>query len=185
MTKPRCHSLAAVCVALMLVGLSACGGGTPLTGPSPSPTPAPAPVTTLVHDDSFAVGTKVAVPDTFTTTSTGTLDVTVDWTFASNDIDIFIARGTEPCTLQTFNDRTCGFIATEESTTMKPERLTIPNVAAGSYTLYVANFGSTNESVACHILLTTASAASVRSVSTGAAIAKGRVSRILERGAAN
>ncbi len=182
MTKARRQSLAAVCVALLFAGLTACGGSSnPVT--STPPTTTPAPVTKLIHDDSFAVGTKVVVPDTFATTSTGTLEVTVDWTFASNDVDIFVARGTEPCTLQTFNNRTCGFVATEESLTMKPEKLTIPNLAAGSYTLYVANYGSSNESVSCHIVLTTASAASApvfRSLSTSRTTDKGRVNRILE-----
>jgi hypothetical protein len=111
------------------------------------------------------------------------VEVTVDWTFASNDIDIYLARGTEPCTLETFNNRTCGFIATEESTTLKPERLSVPNLAPGPYTLYIANFGATAESVACQIALTTLSGASSSVTSAGvrgAGTAKGRLNRILE-----
>jgi hypothetical protein len=72
--------------------------------------------------------------------------VTVDWTFASNNVDIFVAAGSEPCTLETFNNRPC-LCGIEESLTLKPEKLTIPSLAAGAYTLYVANFGSKNESV--------------------------------------
>ena len=135
--------------------------------PVDSPPTTPPPTSVVVHDDAFPVGSKVLVPDTFSTSATGTLVVTLDWTFASNDIDIFVARGTEPCTLQTFNNRTCPFIATEESATLKPEKLTIPNLPAGAYTLYVANFGATDESVACHIVLTSATSASISSVPVG------------------
>jgi len=178
MTKSRFDSPASLCVALLLGGLAACGGNTPVTSTSPPPTPTPAPVTRQIHDDAFAVPSDSVVSDTFATTSSGTLEVTVDWTFASNDVDIFIARGNEPCTLETFNNRSCGISATEESTTLKPEKLTIPNFAAGSYTLYVANFGARDESVACHIVLTTASAASARSAPARGAAAKGPVNRI-------
>ena len=64
---------------------------------------------------------------------------------------------------------------------MKPEKLTMPNLAAGTYTLYVVNFGSTDESVACHIVLTTTSAASVRPVTSGGTASKGRVIEIRPR----
>jgi len=113
----------------------------------------------------------------------GNLDLTVEWTFASNDVDIFIVRGTAPCTLATFNNRTCGFIATSESATLKPEKLTINNMAAGAYTLYVANFGSSDESVAWQIVLTTGAGASRSSLSSsgvgGPVRAKGALDRIL------
>jgi len=165
---------------LTLAGLSGCGSGsTPPGGPS-TPPPTPAASTAVIHDDSFPVGSKVVVPDVFTTSSAGTLTITLDWTFATNDVDIFVAKGTEPCTLQTFNDRSCGFLASEESTTMKPEKLTMANLAAGTYTLYVANFGSTDESVACHITLTGAGAgASITAVPLSHATAsKGGVIRM-------
>jgi hypothetical protein len=180
MKKRKAVALAAWGV-LMLAVLSGCGGsGTPPTVPS-TPPPTPAASTAVIHDDSFPVGSKVVVPDTFTTSSAGTLTVTVDWTFASNDVDIFVARGSEPCTLQTFNDRSCGFLASDESTTMKPEKLTMSNLAAGTYTLYVANFGSTDESVACHITLTGGGAgASITAVPLShAAPSKGGVVRML------
>jgi hypothetical protein len=181
MTKSRFDTVAGACVAVLLVGLAACDGKTPVTPTSPSPSPPPVTRSTVIGDASFALGSRVVIPVTFATTASGTLEVTVDWTFASNDVDIFVARGSEPCTLETFNNRSCGFIATEESTTLKPEKLTIPNFAAGSYTLYVANFGATDESASYHLVLTTTSAASVRSVSTGATANKGRVNRIGER----
>lgn len=181
MTTMRSHSLTGGSVALLLLGLGACGEGVP-GRPSPSPSPSPLSVTNVIHSDSFAVGIKTVVSDPFTTTAMGTLEVTVDWTFAANDVDIFLARGTDACTLETFNNRTCGFLATAESLTLKPEKLTIANLTAGAYTLYVANYGATNESVGCQIVLTsgaTAGAPSVHSLSAGRAAAKGMVKQVV------
>ena len=96
-------------------------------------------------------------------TASGTIGLEVNWTFTTNDVDIFLVRGSLPCTLQSFNDRSCGFIATEESTSMKPEKQSIPGLAAGTYTLYVANYGDTDESVAWQVTLTSTSASSVSS----------------------
>jgi len=161
-----------------------CGGsGSPTAPSAPVPTPAPAPVSNVISKGSSALGSKTVAPVTFTTTSVGTLDVTVDWTLAANDVDIFLARGTEPCTLATFNDRSCGFMATEESTTMKPEKLRVTNLAPGAYSLYVANYGSSDESIAWQFVLTTASGASVPSVTSSAvrrSAAKGPLRGILD-----
>lgn len=166
--------------------LAACGGGggSLATTPTILPTPAPAPVSTVISQGSGSVPSKNVAPVTFSTTATGTLGVTVDWTFPSNDVDIFIVRGTAPCTLTTFNNRTCGFIATSESTTQKPEKLSINNLAAGAYTLYVGNFGSSDESVAWQIVLTTGLGTSGSSLSGsgvgGPVGAKGALDRVLD-----
>lgn len=72
----------------------------------------------------YAVGT-------FTTTSTARLEVTVDWTFATNNIDVYVARG-GPCTVDQVNQKTCLFATFSESTSAKPERLTI-SLEAGTY----------------------------------------------------
>lgn len=148
-----------------------------------SPSPPPTEVTRVVSQGSGPIGSKVLAPVVFTTSAAGSVAVTVDWTFATNDVDIFLTRGSEPCTLATFNDRSCGFIATEESASMKPEKLTVPSLAAGTYTLYVANFGSTDESVAYQVTLTSTSASSVSSATTDLApraASKGTLSRLLE-----
>jgi hypothetical protein len=179
--ESRRDSLVPFYAALILMALPACGGSSSPVAATTPPPPPPVTRSTVIDDDAFAVPTKTIVPDVWVTTSTGTVEVTLDWTFATNDVDIFVARGSEPCTLETFVNRTCGFVATEESTVMKPEKLTLPNLAAGTYTLYVVNFGSTDDSVACHIVLTTTSAASVRPVVITRAAGKGRLSAIRPR----
>jgi hypothetical protein len=151
----RCRHRAFAAAVLAAVGVSGCGGGGVPGGPSsPVPTPPPPPVTNVLSEGSSALGASTVAPVVFTTESAGTLEVIVDWTFAANDVDIFLARGSSPCTLETFNDRTCGFVATEESMTMKPERLRTTSLAAGTYSLYVANFGDVEESVSWQVLLT-------------------------------
>jgi hypothetical protein len=169
-------------IATIAVGLSGCGDKI-VTPPTPTPPTTLASVTRVVSQGNAPMGSKFVAPVVFTTTTAGSVGITVDWTFATNDVDIFLARGSEPCTLQTFNDRSCGFIATEESVSMKPEKLTVASLAAGTYSLYIANFGDTDESVAWQFTLTSTSASSA-SVGTTATIqrsaAKGTLNRILE-----
>jgi hypothetical protein len=177
--------LAVVLAALVLQGCGdKCNNPTdPGCGPSPTPTPSPAPVTRVISQGNGPIGGRTVSPVVFTTTASGTVGIEVNWTFATNDVDIFLARGSEPCTLETFNNRTCGFIATEESNTMKPEKLSVAGLAAGTYTLYIANFGDTDESVAYQVTLTSTSASSVTSATiakVGRGAAKGTVSGILE-----
>jgi len=172
-------------IATIAVGLSGCGGDKVVnpTAPTPTPTPTPAAVTRVVSQGNGPIGRKTVAPVVFTTAAAGSVGITVDWTFATNDVDIFVTRGSEPCTLGTFNDRSCGFIATEESVLMKPEKLTVPNLAAGTYTLYVANFGDTDESVAYQVTLTSTSASSASAATTATvprSAEKGTLSRMLE-----
>ena len=180
----------ALAAALILPGCGGGGGGGcgenptgPSCGPSPSPTPPPA-VTRVISQGSGSLGRRTVGPVVFTTTATGSVGITVDWTFATNDVDIFVARGADPCTLETFNNRTCGFVASEESPSMKPEKLTVPGVAPGTYTLYVGNYGETDESVAYQVTLTSASGTSVSwaGATVTRSAAKGTMGRLLPPG---
>lgn len=91
--------------------------------------------------------------ETFATKGPGNLVVTADWTVASNDIDIFISRGTGPCTAESLKDHSCGFVGSGESLTAKPEALLIAELPAGRYTLHVVNSGAAADSVSCYIVL--------------------------------
>ncbi len=140
--------------AALLVG---CGGDDSATGPSTTPsTIASAPVTNVIGSvtgESLQPGFLVYYP--FTTPASGTIGVTVDWTLATSDLDVFLARGTTPCTAAQFNSRQCPLVGSAESKTAKPERLSVPDQAAGSYILYIGNYGNTQESLSFQLTLTT------------------------------
>ncbi|HJS59931.1 MAG TPA: hypothetical protein VKA01_17620 [Vicinamibacteria bacterium] len=86
----------------------------------------------------------------FSTSRSGRLEITVDWTFASNDLDFGVARGA--CDLAMVATDQCVEVASAESTT-KPERLSLPSFQAGAYTLVIANLGSGNESGTYQVIL--------------------------------
>ena len=153
--KRRFSILGGVALATMLV---ACGSDS-VTAPSPpAPTPPP-PFVVSTGSSSLQAGFVGRVPP-FTTTRAGTLDATVEWTFASNDVDAVIARG--DCSLEQFVAMQCQILAFAVGTTAKPEKLTVSGAAAGTYTLLIGNAGPADESVAWQVVLTpSASSASV------------------------
>ncbi len=114
----------------------------------------PTPVRTLVGQQGFTLASTAeanslglpfdALRAEFTTAATGTLEVITDWTFASNDLDIEVSR--PPCAFATFYADACSKVGEAVSTTQKPERLTVANVAAGNYVLYIYGVGITAES---------------------------------------
>jgi len=174
-------------LALAALVLPSCGTKETCSNPAGASCPSSAPPTTLpatttriVAQGSDSLESETVGFVVFNTAATGTLGVEVNWTFATNDVDIYLARGNEPCTEETFTNGTCTFVATAESGTLKPERLTVPNLAAGAYTLYLANFGDTDESVAWQVTLTSTSASSASSA-TAASVRRGAGKRALNR----
>jgi len=88
----------------------------------------------------------------FTVDAVGKLEVTVVWTYATNDIDLFLVKGT--CTEEQLDNDACTFLATAVSETRKPERLSLASATTGLYTLYAVNWGPEDESAAMLALLT-------------------------------
>jgi hypothetical protein len=153
---------------LLAVGLFACGdGGNDCSknpaGPGcvpPTTTLPPLPPPSVVSTGQGTLEVDfVGRAAPFTTTLTGTLDATVEWTFATNDLDVFLARG--DCTPQQFIDNQCNIAAFSLSDTAKPEKVRLAGAAPGVYTLLVGNSGPENESLSWQVVLTpTASSAS-------------------------
>jgi hypothetical protein len=139
------------------------------TGCPPPPPPSPTPVTTLITGGSFSgLGARNLSSVPFNTSATGTIDATVDWTFTTDNVEIYIVRGT--CTVDQFNNRTCPFIAFSESPSAKPEKVTASNQAPGSFNLYIGNRGPAEEAVSYQVFLTTGGSGSSASTT--------RVSRV-------
>jgi len=145
---------AGVLVAAGSLTLSGCGGDSGTT---------PTPVRTVIAQGTFSVldlasailagdpcGFTAFVP--FTTSGTGFLDVTVQWQSPSNNIEIAVARGT--CTCKQAANDDCDVVAQSDSPTAKPELLMVSNLAAGSYTLVIANLGERSDSGTYEIGLT-------------------------------
>jgi hypothetical protein len=155
----------AAAAALAAVFALACGGGgssTPAAATTPQPTPTPAPVRSVIQSLNCSdIGVDVLCFFTpFTTTQRGDLDVTVDWTFPEDSIQVFVSSGT--CTLEQINSSQCNFVAsTAASTAPKPRLVTARGVAAGTYQVYVGNRGPKTESISIQVGLTTGTGTSV------------------------
>lgn len=78
------------------------------------------------------------------------LDVTVDWTFTSNRVGVYVAQGA--CDLARFNARNCNFIISAEPGP-KPLKASGNVTAATPYSLFVANFGDRDDSGAIQLVL--------------------------------
>jgi len=148
--------------------LGACGSKdngctTNPTGPGcpPPPTTLPAQTRNVIKTGSCTdLGVNfLCFFDAFTTAQRGDLDVTVDWTFPEDVIQVLVSNGS--CTLDQINASQCVFISSSAaSATPKPRVLTIKGVAAGTYQLYVGNRGPKTESLSIQIGLTTPGTAS-------------------------
>ncbi|HVR70647.1 MAG TPA: hypothetical protein VMT87_07350 [Vicinamibacteria bacterium] len=112
---------------------------------------------TVILAGSFSLPALTVANAAFAAPSTGTVDITVDWTFPASPIGVYVVRGA--CALDQFNARACDFLTRSESG-QKPRTITLPNVAAGSYVLMLANFGEEDESLSILIGHTTGGGAS-------------------------
>jgi hypothetical protein len=132
---------------ILVVGLAAfcleCGSSSP-AAPTPTPTPPPPPVTiaqgTLslpaAHFERYGIATS----------GTGTLTVTVNWTFASDVLWVGVA--TSACTVPAYQGGTCAFLAFDQTTVSTPSKtVTVAGLAPGSYTVIIDNRGPKNESL--------------------------------------
>jgi hypothetical protein len=104
------------------------------------------------------LGVNTLLYVSFTNPSQGDLDVTVDWTFASDRIHVYVSPN--ECSVDSINTDQCPFIIDSPPSSVKPRRLTVTAVAAGPHTLYIGNRGPEVEAVSWQVGLTTGGAAS-------------------------
>jgi hypothetical protein len=130
-------------------------------------------VTTVLDEGGFSgLSPGNGVGGDFTTTRAGDLQIIVDWTFATNNLDLLLFRG--ECSPEQFAASECDIAAVADSATAKPERVGLGNAPAGTYTIVVFNFGETEETISYQVLLTTLGSAAegiARSSTYGSAMA--------------
>ena len=130
------RSLALLTVALLATGLAACGGGT--TGPDDDDVTTNLPTQPFSNLAPFEVGFAEV-----TINGSGVLTSIADWTFATNDIDIFVTAPS--CrAADVFELANCQAVGRTTAVTTKPEQIAV-NVTSGNYRVWVANFGPSTE----------------------------------------
>jgi hypothetical protein len=86
----------------------------------------------------------------FPTNRAGRLDATVDWTSASNDLNVYLVKG--DCSYDELNAGQCQMLVSSEGTA-KPEQLTYASSQASTYTIFIHNRGPGDESVSFQVVL--------------------------------
>ena len=143
--QTRSRRIGALAGALALVvGLTGCGGGSTTPNPPPVSNP-PAPVRSVIGNFTFSLGSiALAQPVEVTVSGNGTMDATVQWSFASNDVDLYLTDRNCNAT-SIFNLGNCNVMARADSFTNKPEVIR-QTLSTGVYRLWVYNDGPGSES---------------------------------------
>jgi hypothetical protein len=123
----------------------------------------------VLDSGSDSLPSKYLLYYDFSVPETGRLDVTLDWTYASNNIGVYVVPA-NTCTLAEFNARSCNYVLRSE-TTAKPRKVSVANVAAGNYRWLFGNFGSTDDSISYQIVLSTGGCAPLTNAGPGASAA--------------
>jgi hypothetical protein len=121
-------------------GGSGSGGGNSVTGTSGQPTRS-----TITNQGWALEPLDAALIDVeITGSGSGSVDATVEWTFASNDVDIYVTAVT--CTPEMFATERCAYKAKADSGTTKPERVSFGVSAGDKHRFWIVNFGPQRES---------------------------------------
>ncbi|MBK5256752.1 MAG: hypothetical protein JJE39_12025 [Vicinamibacteria bacterium] len=134
--------------ALIVVSFAAsywgCGDSSSPSAPTPVaavPTPTPCAQSVVFQGSGeMPAGTLLNFP--VTVSAPARLDVQADWTFTTNPVGLFMIQGA--CSLEQFNARSCNFLLRIEpgAKPLKGSAMT----PAGSFTVFVANFGTRSDS---------------------------------------
>lgn len=156
-------SLAGLTVSLTLV---ACGGSSdPDPVPTPAPTPAPCTQSTAFQGTG-PVSARAAYYQPFSMATGGRLDVTVDWTFTTSPVGVYVvAQGS--CELAQLNARTCNFVIRSETAGAKPRKISVTGVAAGAYDLILGNAAEVDESMSVQVVVSSVTCPALAGTVTG------------------
>jgi hypothetical protein len=139
---------------IALAALAACGDDTAATTPT---TPVSTTTTTtqpaasvIIQGTEFIPARQVFLKD-LTTTQTGRIDVTIDYTPAGNSVPMWLTD--RQCSFQLFDRDVCDFLVKSvEGTGQKT--MFASSVPPGTYTLFVANDGPADASLSYRVTLT-------------------------------
>lgn len=146
--------------ALSLVAvLPACGGGGGIVDPPPPPTPTPLPPFVIFQSAFPPLQPGFFAFGDFTISAPGTVRATMDWTFPSNVMFLFVFSGTG-CTEDDFirfldrgSSNVCVLLGSDVDSSTKPGLATFTATAAGGGRVFVLNLGPTGESGTVQITL--------------------------------
>jgi hypothetical protein len=135
--------------------MTGCGdNGSGPTQVEPTPTPVALPTTTVLVQPTIT-GLRPGFGDflDFNVPNTGTLDADFSWTFASNDVDIYLTTPSCPSVTALTTPGGCTILASDQ-TLQKPAHFSFTVTQAGGARFWVVNFGSSNESGSGTVRLT-------------------------------
>ena len=132
------------CFAVLLAAALAVAGGTPGCGSGTAANFPPSVTTSTVFESEvpFAGLPRFQLVATDFTVPAGTLEITVDWASATDDLDLVLSN--PACDTLGFAAGLCKVLASER-TNVKPARITMATTAT-SYRLFVVNMGPQAES---------------------------------------
>ena len=143
----------AVVSGLMIATLATCGGGGPST-PTTSPSAPAQQVRTVLGNADFTLAANRSTFKAIDNPPIGMMDVTVDWGNTANRIDVYWTDGRCPG-FPNLQAGQCTVLARAEGVT-KPKRLTLNNTTANAvYNFWIYNAGSSEESGALEVAVTT------------------------------
>ncbi len=130
---------------LLAVSLAACGGGSSPSSPIPVVTPAASGGTRVVLvTKSFSLAPGTATFQNADNLPQGTVDATLDWS-GGNDMNLYVTDNT--CSgFANLRAGACAIVARAEGTSSKPERVSFNTSAGKTYTFWIYNNGSSQES---------------------------------------
>jgi hypothetical protein len=144
-------------------------------------TPSTPCVQTTLLRGSGQIPANTADFETFTTTASGRVDLSADWTLTSTVVALAVAQS--PCTFDQLKANQCTLLLNSTSPP-KPLKGSIANLAPATYVLIVGNGNSVDDVISLQVVLNTGScpapslATAIQSQSLAIAVA-GHVSRIL------
>ncbi len=139
---------------LLLVALTACGGSNTPTQPQQSSTPA---VSSTCSQSVLDHGGGSADPwtiyyDDFSLPESGRLDITVDWTYATSAIAVFVVPANTCGTIEEMNGGQCNLLLrSDPATTPKPRKVSV-TLSAGNYRWMIGNASEVQESVSYQLV---------------------------------